>query len=50
MIIAIIYLDFYHSFMINITILPQAAPLGAAAAAAELTRLFPGRKLPELMV
>ena len=30
-------------------ILPQAAPLGAAAAAAELTRLFPGRKLPEAM-
>ena len=31
-------------------ILPQAAPLGAAAAAAELTRLFPGRKLPEVAV
>ena len=31
-------------------ILPQAAPLGAAAAAAELTRLFPGRKLPEVAI
>ena len=50
MIIAIVYLDYHHFFIINIIILPQAAPLGAAAAAAELTRLFPGRKLPELMV
>ena len=29
---------------------PQAAPLGAAAAAAELTRLFPGRKSPGVAV
>ena len=50
MIIAIVYLDYHHFFIINIIILPQAAPLGAAAAAAELTRLFPGRKLPELVV
>ena len=50
MIIAIVYLDYHHSFIINIIILPQAAPLGAAAAAAELTRLFPGRKSPELAV
>ena len=50
MIIAIVYLDYHHSFIINIIILPQAAPLGAAAAAAELTRLFPGRKLPEVAI
>ena len=50
MIIAIVYLDYNHSLIINIIVLPQAAPLGAAAAAAELTRLFPGRKLPEVAV
>ena len=50
MIIAIAYLDYYHLFITNMIISPQAAPLGAAAAAAELTRLFPGRKLPEVVV
>ena len=52
MIIAIVYLGlgYHHFFITNMIILPQAAPLGAAAAAAELTRLFPGRKLPEVAV
>ena len=65
MVIINIYHDYHHFllrllplsfeiiiifFIINMIILPQAAPLGAAAAAAELTRLFPGRKLPEVAV